>query len=259
MQPDKPSSSVVKTYYDGFLESRMRNYRIHGNLRLDLAKELLLSVVRPTDAVADIGCGIGILAEAIAKANPRARVVGIDISPANIEYARKTVRRRNVQFYQADITEQFSRLHEFSPTGYDILALVDVIEHIPEAERPKLFSDLEGIAKPNALLAITYPSPEYQRHLMAEKPEELRIIDNVIEIESLCREAAQSGWTLRLFKTVDVWLRGQYVHCIFGRCTETISLEPIKINRWFRMISMASRFLLRPYRLWYYRYQASRN
>src|SRR4051794_26736777 len=93
----------VQEFYDSFLIERMDNYRREGNLRIDLATKLLLSVVRPKDVVADIGCGIGLVTESIAKAHPEVRAIGVDLSPANIQYAQKTVKVSNTVFSQADI------------------------------------------------------------------------------------------------------------------------------------------------------------
>lgn len=231
----------------------MIDYRLNGNLRLDLARQLLLSVVCPTDTVADIGCGIGIVAEAVAKANPRSRVIGVDISRANIEYAKKTIRRRNVEFVHVDIIDQFDRLQQFSPSGYDVLALVDVIEHIPTEQCKKLFSDLERIARSDSRLVLTYPSPEYQRYLAAENPGELQIIDNVIELNELCREAGEFGWSIRSFRKVDVALQNQYVHCVFVRRTEALCPVQVKRSPLIRFIRSIGRRSLRPFRRWYYR------
>ena len=181
------------------------------------------------------------------------RVVATDLSGANIRYAKQTVRKRNVEFYQCDVTQQFGRLNRSAPDGYDVVVLIDVIEHIPEKERPSLFENLAKIAKPNGLLAMTYPSPEYQRYLEANRPKELQIVDNVIELPELLREAGTAGWHLQSFARVDVWLAGQYVHCLL---TRSVELSPIDSNARhaypIRVIAKVSEAIRRRYRRWYY-------
>jgi hypothetical protein len=70
-------------------------------------------------------------------------------------------------------------------------------------------------AGPDGVLLLTYPSPEYQRYLMQERPDELQIVDNVIEIEALFGEASAAGWHLKSFSYVDVWQENQYIHAVF--------------------------------------------
>jgi hypothetical protein len=59
-------------------------------------------------------------------------------------------------------------------------------------------------AGPDGVLLLTYPSPEYQRYLMQERPDELQIVDNVIEIEALFGEASAAETLLRQATYVKV-------------------------------------------------------
>jgi SAM-dependent methyltransferase len=57
----------------------------------------------PGEAVLDIGCGAGELALAIARVRPRARVIGIDVSPALVEVATsRAAHHPNAGFAVAD-------------------------------------------------------------------------------------------------------------------------------------------------------------
>jgi 2-polyprenyl-3-methyl-5-hydroxy-6-metoxy-1,4-benzoquinol methylase len=243
----------VQRFYDEFLESRMVRYRTDGNLRLDLARSFVLSTVGPNDIVADIGCGIGILAEAVARARPQSRVIGLDVSGRNIDYARNTVHRSNVTFVQADLTTELEKLRAYSPPGFDVITLIDVIEHIEEGARADFLRRSGSIARPGALLVMTYPSPEYQRYLKEHSPGELQIIDNVIDTSQLCREAADAGWDLRRFEKVDVWLKRQYVHCVFERSDGFGAVAEERRRFLRRAADKARRLLFRPFRVWYYR------
>ncbi|TCD15130.1 class I SAM-dependent methyltransferase [Oricola cellulosilytica] len=236
----------------------MIKYRIKGNIRLERAKQLLLSCMRDGDVVADIGCGIGMISEAAGKRYPNARVVGVDISHKNIAYAKRTIKLGNVTFFRSDITEQFSILKSFSPNGYNIIALFDVIEHIPETDRKNIFSKIKKISKKDSLLIITYPNPEYIKFVKRNQTEELQIIDNVIEINQICIEAGAYGWDLRAFEKKDAWYKDQYIHCVFERIYD---YQLIKIYDKFltRLIRGTLTRLYRPYRIWYYKTRILRN
>lgn len=63
-----------------------------------LTEHLLERIARqPADTVLDIGCGAGELALAIARARPRARIVGLDVSPDLVAAARERVGGEHAQ------------------------------------------------------------------------------------------------------------------------------------------------------------------
>ena len=72
--------------------------------------------------------------------------------------------------------------------------MVDVIEHLPPESYGQLFSNLNQVTSNCAKLILTYPSPEYQLYLQQHDPQELQIIDEVIEIKTLIKFALQSGF-----------------------------------------------------------------
>lgn len=213
----KPSAAPreVQRFYDDFFATRMLQYRIEGNLRIDSAIARALPLLTPASHVLEIGCGIGIVAEALAAKARRGRVVAVDTSERNIWYARRTVRNPRIAFHRIDILRQFSELRALLPGPVDLFVLVDVVEHLPAEARATLFHNMSAIAAGDARVLLTYPSPEYQRYLRKEKPEELQIIDHVIELDELRRDAEAAGLRLKHFSLEDVWRPNQYVHCIF--------------------------------------------
>ncbi len=226
------NSDDISTYYDGFRDTRMSRYRVFGNRRLKLAANRAKSLIREDDIIADFGCGIGLVSEELAGAKPGVRVVAVDISAANIEYAKHTVKRENVAFRKVGLNNGCETLKAEHSKGYNVLVLVDVMEHIAEEARSDLLEELAGIAAENAYLVLTYPSPEYQRYLLAHQPDELQIIDNIIERTDLLSEAAQAGWTLKAFEYVDVWMSNQYIHAVFQKGETPLALERVR-RPWF--------------------------
>jgi 2-polyprenyl-3-methyl-5-hydroxy-6-metoxy-1,4-benzoquinol methylase len=215
----------VKSFYDKFRDDRMIGYRIDGSRRIDEAFAFARGHLQPGWKVADVGCGIGIFAEKIGQQYPTSRIIGIDVSEKNIDYAKQTVSLGNVHFATASVTEQFEVLKDLAGGAVDAFCLIDVIEHIPEQERGAVFASMAGIASPQAVLLLAYPSPEYQQYLIDENPEELQVIDNIVRAVCLLSEATAAGWQLMEFRYVDLWMKNQYIHASFQR---NLSLEPVE-------------------------------
>lgn len=210
-----PSSEQVREFYNDFLEQRMLSYRVNGNMRIDAAIARILQVVDRDSRVLDVGCGAGIVTESIARKASKGTVLGIDISDRNIWYCNRTVQRANARFEVADVVTNFAHVASMIDGKVDVIILVDVIEHLPVTDRARLFENLRTVASEECVVVLTYPSPQYQAYLMAHQPDELQVIDNIVELSDLCGEAARSGFTLKHYSLETVWRRNQYVHCIF--------------------------------------------
>lgn len=257
------NSDEIKSFYDDFLESRMLDYRIHGNLRIDRAAERVLEFVCPDSHVLDIGCGIGIVSERIAGSLKDGHVWGTDISDQNIWYARETVGQSHASFFTADITSNPEQVRSRVKVPLDVISLIDVIEHIPKGEHSDLFQFLQSLVGSRAFVVLTYPSPQYQRHLMAQNPEELQIIDQVIEREELLSVAETAGFFLRHYSLEDVWKQNQYVHCVLQSDPSLASPQgssPNSGSLFYRRLQSArtrienrwDRYVRIPYRKWRY-------
>lgn len=210
-----PSARDIRAYYDSFLQDRMLEYRIRPNRRIEKAIQFFCSSIRSDDVVLDIGCGIGIATEAMAR---QARhVVGVDISDQNIWYAKKTVDLPNVSFHSVDVTEEGSNWQALLPSPPTVVTLCDVIEHIPEDRRRDLFGAIAAGGTESLRILLTFPSEFYQRYLAEQEPGELQIIDHTITAQQLALEAGTAGLSISCFRLVDVWRLGQYAHCRLER------------------------------------------
>ncbi|MCB2080278.1 MAG: methyltransferase domain-containing protein [Novosphingobium sp.] len=85
-------------------QSWARMYRQTDRSLAGLTEQLLDAIAKePGQAVLDIGCGAGELALAIARARPRAHVIGVDISPDLAATARERgVHHANAEFVESD-------------------------------------------------------------------------------------------------------------------------------------------------------------
>ena len=211
------NSTEVKQFYDDFTETRMLQYKLYGNPRIDKAVELINRYATPDSNILDIGCGIGIVPEQVAGRLDKGKILACDLGSNNIEYARKTVSSDKIEFFNVNVVENFEAIKNKLSAKVDLITMVDVIEHLPADSYENLFSNLSQISKDNAKLVLTYPSPEYQIYLQQNEPEELQIIDEVIQIDRLLPLAIKYGFNLEYFAYLDIWRQNQYVHCVFGK------------------------------------------
>jgi 2-polyprenyl-6-hydroxyphenyl methylase/3-demethylubiquinone-9 3-methyltransferase len=79
-------------------------------------------------SVVDVGCGGGLLAEAMAARG--ARVTGIDAGEAALGAARAHLKISGLAVdYRRSTAEAFAREH---PRGYDIVTCLELLEHVPQ-------------------------------------------------------------------------------------------------------------------------------
>ncbi len=211
------TSTKVKEFYDNFTNTRMLQYKLYGNLRLEKAIRLITNYITPNSNVLDLGCGIGIVPQQVANKLDRGKILACDLGENNIKYAQKTIKANNIEFLNVDIIENFVEIRHKLSFPVDLVTMVDVIEHLPPESYGQLFINLSQVTSDRAKLILTYPSPEYQLYLQQHDPQELQIIDEVIEIKTLIKFALQSGFNLEYFSYIDVWRQNQYIHCVFGK------------------------------------------
>lgn len=94
-------------------------------LRMQFIQEL--SALKNIDCL-DIGCGGGLVAEALARQG--ARVTGIDMDPTAIETAQKHAAEHHLVIdYHLTTTET---LATHNPAAFDVITCLDMLEHVPD-------------------------------------------------------------------------------------------------------------------------------
>ena len=90
----------------------------------------------------DIGCGAGLLTNALAKEGHQ--VTGIDLSPKSLEIAKKYDETKGVSYLLADAYSL-----PFEEGAFDVAAALDVLEHVEEPWR--LLREASRILKPGGV------------------------------------------------------------------------------------------------------------
>jgi 2-polyprenyl-6-hydroxyphenyl methylase/3-demethylubiquinone-9 3-methyltransferase len=119
--------------------------------RMFVAERVALQGAR----VADVGCGGGLLSEALAKAG--ASVVAIDLAPEVIEVARLHLFESNsvaARPLSVDYRLCSSReLAEAEPSQFDAVCCMELIEHVPDPAA--LIDDLAALLRPGGKLFLS--------------------------------------------------------------------------------------------------------
>ena len=95
--------------------------------------------------VLDVGCGGGLLCEALARAG--AKVTGIDLAPGMIEVARLHAAEQGL-----DITYDVVAAEEIVG-GFDVVTCMEMLEHVPDPER--MTATLATLVKPGGALFVS--------------------------------------------------------------------------------------------------------
>lgn len=94
-------------------------------------KFIMDNIDTPNPRILDVGCGGGILSEALAKAG--AQVTGIDLSLGSLEAARQHAQSGGLEIdYRAIPAEQIA---EEKAGSFDAVTCMEMLEHVPEPQK----------------------------------------------------------------------------------------------------------------------------
>jgi 2-polyprenyl-6-hydroxyphenyl methylase / 3-demethylubiquinone-9 3-methyltransferase len=96
----------------------------------------------PNPRILDVGCGGGILSEALAKSG--AQVMGLDLSDMAIQVAKQHAQQQKLEIdYRYESVEQIAREHAGS---FDVVTCMEMLEHVPEPR--KIMAACARVLKP---------------------------------------------------------------------------------------------------------------
>jgi 2-polyprenyl-6-hydroxyphenyl methylase/3-demethylubiquinone-9 3-methyltransferase len=146
--------------------------------------------------VLDVGCGGGLLCEALARAG--ATVTGIDLAPGMIDVAKLHAAEQGL-----DITYNVVSAEEVSG-GFDVVTCMEMLEHVPDPER--MTATLATLVKPGGAVFVSTINRNLKSFLLAIVAAEylLSLIprgtheyDRLIRPSQLDRWARAAGLSMR--------------------------------------------------------------
>ena len=189
------SKDMARAYYEDFsLGVGLRDWLLpnprHQQLKLFIDE--LLAQSAPL-RILDVGCGAGLMTGHLTRYGS---VTGIDFSSAAIEVARRLV--PEVDFQVRDAADL--------PDGpFDLITMFDVLEHIPEADRPGALAALATRLAEGGRLFVSTPHPDSTALRRARDDETLQVIDEEVRLETVVGETAQAGLQLLWYRAFDVF------------------------------------------------------
>lgn len=107
--------------------------------------------------ILDVGCGGGILSEALARAG--AQVTGLELATQVIDMAKAHAQESGLTIdYQTQLVEDYAQIH---PERFDVITCMEMLEHVPDPA--SILKACGQLLKPNGLLILS----TLNRHPMA--------------------------------------------------------------------------------------------
>lgn len=154
---DQGSGAYTKEEYNDCLEKLDKVGRWLGG---DQATFYALSKLsEKPESILDVGCGGGLFTIRLAKLFPRVKIVGIDLNPQAIEFARNKVSLiKNAPPYLRFELRQRPDLNEPSKS-FDVVLATLVCHHIPDRELITFIANACRIAKKKVILNDLHRHP----------------------------------------------------------------------------------------------------
>jgi len=119
------------------------------------ARRAVVDAVPVSSRVLDIACGTGELCFALATRKD-CQVVGVDLSPRMIEFARKRNRYTNVQFEIGDATS----LAHYAPDSFDIATILLLMHEISRETQVAVLNEALRLARRIVVVDSQVPLPK---------------------------------------------------------------------------------------------------
>lgn len=212
---------AVPDFYDAFVDYEL-NYLRHPNRRHRRVREHLGPLLERRPAAAlDVGCGIGLMSAWLA--TKVSRVVGVDVSPRSIEVCRQL--HPDGEFHVRVIPAE-----PFPEGPFDLVTLIDVLEHIPRDELQSVFARLSEVVAEDAVLAINLPS----RLFAQQEGIQRQIIDESVAVNDVVAAAATIGMEPLTISRYGVSSLNQYVFCAFSSSYDVDTPQRTSVTDYLR-------------------------
>jgi len=197
---DEPVEESEEIAPEVVLEQRIGLHR----QRLDRVAEVIAEL--GATSVIDLGCGEGKLLGLLLKSKSVKRLTGVDVSMQALERADErlhldrlpAIKRERIKLMQGSVVYRDARF-----SGYDVAALVEVIEHIDAPRLGTMERVVFEFARPRHVI-VTTPNADYNALFETLPASEFRHRDHRFEwgraafLDWTERVAGQFGYTVRV-------------------------------------------------------------
>ena len=115
-------------------------------------KALEFAKIRDGETILEVALGTGLTFQAILKANPSGKNVGVDLTPAMLEKARKRIERTVVTNYQMMIGDAYAL--DFPDGSFDLVMNNYMFDLLPEKDFPLVLRQFQRVLKPGGRLVL---------------------------------------------------------------------------------------------------------
>ena len=216
----------ISDFYDEYVQ---RQIKTGANERLiSLYKRLLNGGLNADSRVLELGCGVGIFTKLLAKKVKNGIIEAVDLSEKSVAVAKNELKdRNNIHFDVADVVK-----YQPKNSDFDMITLMDVIEHIPLEHHAELFANLAKIATEKTNILINIPNPQYIGYARINHPESLQVIDQEVELFTLIQHLEKNGLELAYFEKYGIWEQDDY-HFMVIRKKRNFELKHLSDQRNF--------------------------
>ena len=216
----------ISDFYDEYVQ---RQIKTGANERLiSLYKRLLNGGLNADSRVLELGCGVGIFTKLLAKKVKNGIIEAVDLSEKSVAVAKNELKdRNNIHFDVADVVK-----YQPKNSDFDMITLMDVIEHIPLEHHAELFANLAKIATEKTNILINIPNPQYIGYVRINHPESLQVIDQEVELFTLIQHLEKNGLELAYFEKYGIWEQDDY-HFMVIRKKRNFELKHLSDQRNF--------------------------
>ena len=216
----------ISDFYDEYVQ---RQIKTGANERLiSLYKRLLNGGLNADSKVLELGCGVGIFTKLLAKKVKNGIIEAVDLSEKSVAVAKNELKERNnIHFDVADVVK-----YQPKNSDFDMITLMDVIEHIPLEHHAELFANLAKIATEKTNILINIPNPQYIAYVRINHPESLQVIDQEVELFTLIQHLEKNGLELIYFEKYGIWEQDDY-HFMVIRKKRNFELKHLSDQRNF--------------------------
>lgn len=216
----------ISDFYDEYVQ---RQIKTGANERLiSLYKRLLNGGLNADSRVLELGCGVGIFTKLLAKKVKNGIIEAVDLSEKSVAVAKNELKdRNNIHFDVADVVK-----YQPKNSDFDMITLMDVIEHIPLEHHAELFANLAKIATEKTNILINIPNPQYIGYVRINHPESLQVIDQEVELFTLMQHLEKNGLELAYFEKYGIWEQDDY-HFMVIRKKRNFELKHLSDQRNF--------------------------